>query len=1496
MVFPNLAPSGCQGRRPADAPILQTNMANEAKPLSIREFFAGKSVLLTGATGFLAKAVMEKLLHDLPDIARIYLLIRPRSKPNGALVDPRERLRDEVFRNSAFGRLREKYGEDFESFCESKITCVSGDLTRDRLGLDEQAFADLAGKVNIIINSAATVVFDERLDLAVNLNTMGPLRLLDFARASGAIYVHISTAYVCGMRTGPVPETLLEPLDAIRAQLPPGARCPERFDVREEVAYLKALAEKVKTDCAAQFARQGLDPQADEAKEQLEKALVAAGMKRAQSFGWNDTYTFTKFLGEQLIHLERRQVPTVIVRPSIIESSLREPEPGWLDGLRMADPIIIGFGKGRLPDFPANREIVLDIIPADFVVNTILAAAAHIARQPSGFDLFTIASSAKNPLWFASLYEHVRDYFHKHPFTDRAGKPIPVKEWKFPTLADYRRRMVNRYLRPAQLAYKLVSGPLPIPRARKWRPRLKNYISKIEQLIYYVDIYGPYVNLDCRFEINHSVELLESLPPSEREAFNFDPRRFHWRNYLQDIHIPGLKRNILRMDAVPRTGAGQGKLLAEEAEGGGRKSTVAAGFRGVPQTVVDLALRGKERFGDRTLVAIRRQKPENGPPHLRLSYAEMYDRSGRLAQKLVARLGLHAGDRVALIGENCPEWTLAYLSIVRCSATAVPLDRMLPPAEVARILQLVGAKAVLLTPGARKALLAGLSASGGLPLSLDITRDFEPFEGEHWPLAPGAAPSRPLREPSPETLASILFTSGTTLEPKGVMLTHANLVANAMAVAEVLEPLETDRFLSVLPLHHAFEFTAGFLIPMYGGASIHYLETLRGQEVLDAMKLHEITVMLGVPRLFKLFKDGVEARIAQAGLKGRLMLELGEMACLLGEVLGRDGIRKKVFRRVHEAFGGNIRLFVSGGAALDPDLFHFFDRFGLPICEGYGLTETSPVLTVNPLAAPKAGSVGPPVPGMEINIRTLDSDEEVGEILARGPSVMHGYWRNPAATAAVFEDGWLKTGDLGRIDEDGYLHITGRAKEIIVTSAGKNVYPDDVEHYLQPVPGLKEFCVIGLPGRSGHGEEVTAVIVAERDEDRPVIQDKIAEINRQLPSHQRIARVEFIKEDLPKTTTLKVRRGKVRERFVAGPPAPRPAPESRIYSAEASRAPSPSELSTAEPVSDLDNVAVEVARAVARVAGNLSPADVSPLLKLQMDLGIDSIGRVDLLQHLEARFGISLPAESEDKIFTVQDVTDLVQQAVGLAPKAKARPLRPLWERARLKHDAIIHGMRQTPTRRALRSLFETLTGLILDTYLRVRGDGLENLPRGKPYILVANHSSHLDLPAVRKVLGPEAENLHAMAAKDYFFNTGFKAWFFTTFLNALPLDREANAAESLAVCKTVLDSGKSILIFPEGTRTATGELQPFKPGIGVLALELDYPVIPVWIHGTFDALPKGRVIPKGGRLEVRIGPPVDLAAIRAAKHHGAVTDAYRRAAAQLRARVEELADLRPLP
>ncbi|GMV83571.1 MAG: hypothetical protein AMXMBFR7_47550 [Planctomycetota bacterium] len=1442
------------------------------RPYAIRPFYAGKGILVTGSTGFLAKALVEKLLRDLPEIRAIYLLIRPRVRADGTLIDPKTRLRDELLRNSVFHRLRAERGDAFDTLCDEKLICVPGDLTHDRLGLEPEAYAELAKQVGVVIGSAATVVFDERLDLALEINTLSPLRLLDFARDAGAAYCHISTCYVSGKRTGSVPERILEPLEAIDAQLPPGTPRPEKFDVEKEVEKLRTLANITLAGAETEARKRGWAPESDEARAHLRRALVNAGMLRARSLGWNDTYTYTKWLGEQLVNKRHGEVPTAVVRTSIIESSLREPEPGWLDGLRMADPLIVGFGKGRLRDFPAARDLVLDLIPADLAVNGILAATASVGTQPGGFELVHLASGDENPLVFDNLYQAVRDYFRKHPFLDRAGKPVNVPTWKFPSVESYRRRVTYGLLHPTRALGNLVDGPVPVPGTKRLRNRLRLLSGKFEQLLYYVDIYSPYTNLDVRFETRRTREVLLAMEPAERDTFDFDVRKIRWRHYLQDVHIPGLKRNILRMDEPPRAGAGEGHLLDEEAAA----QRARAAIHGVPQTIVELAARGADRFGARPFLAVRRAGAD-----LTVSFADFYQRAGQWARILHAKVGVEPGDRVAIYAENSPEWGLAYLAIARAGATAVPLDRQLAADEAARLCSFVEAKALVISPTLLAKAGETFPAGETAPALLNPYADLAPHEGRSWPYPEAAPAPGPLKDPKPESLASILFTSGTTYQPKGVMLSHGNFVANALAVAEVLEPLETDRFLGLLPLHHAFEFTGGFLTPLFGGATVHYLETLRREEILETMQRAKVTVVLAVPRVLQMFADGIRERINQAGASGSLALSFLSGAAAAAEAVGGEQARKTLFRRVHEAFGGQLRLFVSGGAALSPDLFHFFKRFGIPVAEGYGLTETAPILAVNPHGAPKAGSVGLVLPGVELKVREPDL-RGIGEVLARGPNVMQGYWRDPESTEKAFEDGWFRTGDLGRIDATGYLFLTGRLREIIVTAAGKNVYPDELQERFRALQKVRELCAVGLPARSGQGEEVALIVVPEAGANEDALRAEIEKINRELPSHQQVARVQFQSEELPKTATLKVQRRVLQERYAA---AAKPAKKKPAA------------------VSGRGEVFEEIARAIAEVA-QVDPADVTPDKKLQLDLGVDSIGRVDLMGKLELRLNVAIPDEALAKLLTVGEVLEAVEQARKSGAGATGRHLAErIWRRG---SDTPLAPQAFDPSlsRFVLGGALSTTAKVLFNTWLSIDAYGLDHLPKDRAFILACNHSSHLDTAAVREALGAHSGQLHVMGARDYFFDTRLKSWFFSSAFNVLPFEREENTLEGLALCRQALERGRPLLIFPEGTRSVSGKLQNFKSGIGMLALELDFPVVPVHVRGTHDALPKGRALPRRAQIRVSFGAPPNLDDLRArrqeqlekaakeGKSGGSAAKLYKEAAQRLRAEVERLAQM----
>lgn len=551
---------------------------------SIRSYFAEKSVLVTGFTGFLGKVLVEKLLHDLPELRRVFILIRPQTRGNGAGKGPEERLRDELERNPVFERLRRDWGSRFESFCRERIVCLPGDLTVERLGLEPEAYSALAGSLDVIIGSAAVVSFDERLDIALAVNALGPLRLMELAGAARSPYIHISTAFVSGNRRGVIDESLTEPIQAMRGQSNGSANIPLHFDVTGELAYLEEICRNLlgNNDCR----RVGPNDTDESAVGAVaRKQLAAAGMQRARELGWNDTYTYTKFLGEHVVRLHRGQIPTLVVRPSIIESSLRDPVPGWIEGLRVTDPLIISFGKGRLDYFPTRRDVVIDLIPVDFVANAILAGTAALGTEPGTWNVIHVTSSAVNPIRIGDLYEAAREYFAEHPFYDGKGKPISTPIWEFPTMYRFRRHAtrLQRRLRVAE-AIARASAPFPWgPRALA-RQRLRR--SDLERLLHYVDLYGAYANLDCRFDASSALALARGLPEDERGTFDFDPRTIDWTSYIKEIHIPGLRRNVLRDEARLPPRPGPDAMITEAQRGGGRGRANSLAARVLNTTVL----------------------------------------------------------------------------------------------------------------------------------------------------------------------------------------------------------------------------------------------------------------------------------------------------------------------------------------------------------------------------------------------------------------------------------------------------------------------------------------------------------------------------------------------------------------------------------------------------------------------------------------------------------------------------------------------------------------------------------------------------------------------------------------------------------------------------------------------------------------------------------------------------------------------------------------------
>ncbi len=1380
-----------------------------SQPQRIRDRLAGHRVLVTGSTGFLAKAFVEKLLRAVDTLGEIHLLVRTRSDG----TSPRQRVMREVLSSRAFDRLRASLGEQFTRLCEERIHVVGGDLTQKRLGLDCETYESLTRRITLVVNSAATVTFDERIDLAVELNMLGPSRMLRFAADCGNVpFMHVSTCFVCGARRGAIAEDFSAP-ERARELLP---RCADsdQFD-------LDGLVESMRGEAAELRHRFGADTEA------CRRHLIEAGMRRARSYGWNDTYTFTKWVGEQLLVRDHGDTPLVVFRPAIIEGSFDEPTPGWIDGLRMADPLIMAYGRGKMDEFPARSDIALDLIPVDFVANAMIATLPVGEGWRNGVAVYHCASSERNPLILKNLRPYLQRAFRKRPMVDDDGRPIYPRSLKLVEQSAFlatwgtKRRRVLRL----QKIFKAVGI-----RGRRFR-KLSAILRQIEQLIYFAKIYSPYTHLDCRF-VDQALRAAEGkLHPDDADAFPFDAARIQWDDYIVDRHVPGLCSFVLGAGAAPMP-----RILAADAwEGDGRTGAVDS-LRGA--SLFDVFQRAAERFGDKPALQMRRE----GGRWVRYTYEDALRATGMIMRRFTER-GLKRGDKVAICGESGPEWGLTYLSIMRAGLTAVPLDPQLPPAEAWAAARFAEAGLMCATP----ATCPGLAEQRG-EQDADLVSMREPFIPR-----PGASRDA-MPEPVPVNdtdVASILFTSGTTVSPKAVQLTHRNLLANAKALVKVHGVGPADEMLSVLPMYHAFEFTAGFLVPLVSGATITYIEQLKGPEILAAMQATGTSVMLVVPRLLRLFMDSIESTVASSGAAKRAGFRLARMVSdLTGGRLAR-----RVFGAVHRRFGGRLRMFVTGGSRLDPELFDVLTRFGFEVYEGYGLTETSPVLTVNPVGRARRGSVGPALPGVEIDIRHENLDG-VGEVWVRGESVMPGYLKNPDATAEVLVDGWFRTGDLGRRDADGYLVLTGRSTDLIVTGAGKNVYPDEVEVRYKDLPYVSEMCVFGSPAEDGLGDTVHAVMVIQPDLssglDRSSIEREIraavTSVGEALPSHQRIATLHFWDRELPKTSTLKAKRILIRDIVLAECAA-----SAGVAPDGVPGKPADGERGTVDATVD-DAVQLEAVRRILARSSGRPEHSITRTMHLHLDLGIDSIGKMDVLGALEAQFGVRIDGETAAKVARVHDLLTLVGDR---KPKpGVARPVISWSKRVREQASpAWVNG----PLPSALVPMRWLVRGGVvafMNTYVRVRVHGRENVPQRGPFILAPNHSSHLDSPSVLAAIRGK-RRVWVAGAEDYFFSSPWKRLVFGKLLDTIPFDRYGDGVVGLWRCGEALCRGDGLLIFPEGTRSPTGLLQPFKTGVAVLATEQKAPIIPVHIDRAFELLAKGHRFVKPGTITVTFGKPI---------------------------------------
>lgn len=842
-------------------------------------------------------------------------------------------------------------------------------------------------------------------------------------------------------------------------------------------------------------------------------------------------------------------------------------------------------------------------------------------------------------------------------------------------------------------------------------------------------------------------------------------------------------------------------------------------------------------------------KEDAGYRHL--VYGEVARQVRALAAAMV-RVGLRPGDRVALVSENRPEWIVAYFALTAAGGTAVPLDVQLSDGEIATVLEHAGCR-IGIACGKQAARLLALNRERALSRVVDL--DAGASEGRllaFRAVLQDAAGAHAVSLPTvtEDALASILYTSGTTGTPKGVMLTHANFLANTRSILDFGLVNADDNLLALLPLHHAFAFTVQ-LILLFTGARLTFPASLKGPDLIACMQETGVTLLVGVPQLFYMLHKGIFDEIERRPVGRRWLLR--SLLRLSGALRPRGiNLGRIVFAPVHRKFGGRLRILASGGARLDPGIAGDFLALGFTMTEGYGLTETSPVACFNPLDRMRPGSVGIPLPGVEVKVANPDADG-VGEIAIRGPNVMKGYYENPAATAEVMQTGWFLSGDLGFLDADGYLTITGRVKEVIVLSSGKNIYPEEVEEPYLKSPYIKEVCLVPQTAERGGAEVegLLALVLPDLDSFRAegmtnvfeTIRWDMENIGRNLPPYKRPTGLVIVKEGFPRTRLGKIQRHLVAQRFR----------DERAQAAAVPEAP-PSEA-------DVALLEDEVGR---RVLEYLREAVKKPVVRfddnLELDLGMDSLARVEMLVVLEEMFGVEIPDEAAAQCFTVREVVEHLQALRGTPLGAAAAARRPGWGKiltgsAPAEVQAMVEASSR-PSASVVTAVTRAICVAVFRTAYRLRVQGLRHVPAHGPVILVSNHCSYFDAFLLAASLPLRICQQIFYMGFEWFFRHPILAWWGRG-VRVIPVDMDTYLMRALQASALVLKQGKGLCVFPEGERSVDGRVRPFRKGVGILARELKVPVLPAHISGAFESWPRGQSLPKIHRIRVRFGPVV---------------------------------------
>lgn len=742
--------------------------------------------------------------------------------------------------------------------------------------------------------------------------------------------------------------------------------------------------------------------------------------------------------------------------------------------------------------------------------------------------------------------------------------------------------------------------------------------------------------------------------------------------------------------------------------------------------------------------------------------------------------------KVAIFSENRPEWAYSFYAAWQNGCIAVPIDFMSTAEDVAYILEDCRPELVFCSRDTHPVLK---EACRNLSYHIDVLV-FEDMEEDRGGQGPTEFP-----EHDPEKTAAIIYTSGTTGSPKGVMLSYDNLLANIESVTEEVKIYTSgDNVMVLLPLHHIFPLLGSLVAPLYVGGTVVFSPSLSSEDLMHTLQTHGITIIIGVPRFYSLIRKSIKDKI-DASLVARCIFFAARTA-------GSQNLSRLLFKKVHQMFGGKVRYLVSGGAKLDEEVGQDLTTLGFEVLEGFGMTEAAPMITFTRPGEVLIGSAGRPMSCNEV--KSVN-----GEIVARGRNIMQGYYNRKTETEAILKDGWLHTGDLGYLDDKGFIHITGRKKEIIVLPSGKNVNPVEIEHKMAAMSD----CIGEIAVYFGDAVLQAAVYpdfrkVREKgilNLDETIRQDVVDSYNRSVAPYKRIMKLHILAEELPKTRLGKVKRFMLQSLTQAA-----------TQRKDTGREPDFQEYTA---IKDFLRAQKE--------------KDIYPGDHFEIDLGLDSLDRVSFLTFLQSTFGIEVGEELLLDHPTVEKLSSYIRDK-----KKKMSVSVVKWaEIFREKTNVIL------PRSWFAHNFIKNSSKIALGLYFRLRGEGMENLP-DSPFIIVPNHQSYFDGLFVVSFL----DNIRNKNTYFYAKERHVRKWwlkFLASRNNVIVMDIDKDLKLSLQKLAEVLKRGKNVIIFPEGTRTKDGNLGSFKKTYAILSRELNVPVVPVAIQGAFEALPTGSVIPR---------------------------------------------------